>query len=363
GGERQVKRFEYADELISEREIMIAIPSIVIGVGILSLPRFLATVTTAADGWISILAGGVLAIGMTWIIAKLAASFPHQSFLSYASRIVTKPVAVVLTFLFAFFFLQVVAFQVREIADISKQYLFNRTPVEVLALVFLLVVVYAVSGSRAGLFRLNMMFFPIILFISSLVIFFSINRFESEHLFPMFQTSFTGYLKGLGSAATSYIGFGILWFYLSLVRQPSKAPKYAITGMCIPVVLYMVIFIACIGVFGNEVTQNLLLPVVELAKGAEIPGEFFERFESVFFTIWIMAIFNTTTLGLDISVFALTQIFKNTPKYTIIFILSPLVYVTAMYPQNLIEVSSFGTYIGYVIFGYTVFVAVLLLVV
>lgn len=358
-----MKRFEYADELISEREIMIAIPSIVIGIGILALPRFLASVTIAADGWISILLGGMIAVGMTWVVAKLAARFPHQSFLTYASRIVTKPVAVVLTLIFTLLFSQIVAYQVRDIADISKQYLFNRTPVEVLALAFLLVVVYAVSGSRAGLFRLNMMFFPIILVISSLVVFFSSNQFEAIHLYPMFETSLAGHIKGLGAATTSYIGFSILWFYISLVKEPSKAPKFAVVGMCIPVALYMAIFIACVGVFGNEVTQNLIYPMVELAKGAEIPGEFFERFESVFFTIWIMAIFNTTSLALDISVFTLTQIFKNTSKYTIIFILSPLVYLIAMYPQNLIEVFSFGTYIGYAVFGYTLFVTVLLIVV
>lgn len=355
-----MKSFEYADEWISEREIMIAVPSIVISVGILSFPKSLASVTGAADGWVSILIGGMIAIVMTWIVAKIAANYPQQSFLSYSSRIVTKPVAVMLTFLFALLSLQIVAFQIRGIADISKQYLFDRTPVEVLALAFLLVLIYAVSGSRAGLFRLNMMFFPIIMIILVMLVLFSTNQWEWEHLFPMFETSLTGYVKGLKTAATSYIGFGILWFYIALVKQPKKVPKHAVIGMCVPVILYLLIFIVSIAVFGNEVAQNLIFPTVELAKGAEIPGEFFERFESIFFTIWIMAIFNSTSLALDISVIALTSIFKQVPKLKILFILSPLVYLIAMYPQNLIEVSAFGSYLGYTAFGYTLFVAVLL---
>lgn len=358
-----MKRFEYADELISEREIMIAVPSIVIGVGVLTFPKSLASVTAAGDGWISILVGGVIAILITWLIAKMAANFPRQSFLSYASRIVTKPVAIVLTLLFAFISLQIVAYQIRGIADISKQYLFNRTPVEVLALTFLLVVVYAVSGSRAGLFRLNMMFFPIILSILLALTLLSMNEWDWHHLFPMFETSFTGYVKGIGTASTSYIGFGILWFYVALVKQPKKVPKYAAIGMCIPVALYILIYLVCIIVFGNIVTQNLIFPTVELAKGVEIPGEFFERFESIFFTIWIMAIFNSTSLALDISTFALTLIFKRVAKYKILFILSPLVYLIAMYPQNFIEVSAFGTYLGYSAFTYTLFVIILLWVV
>jgi len=355
-----VKRFEYADEFISEREIMVVVPSIVIGVGILSYPKYLASVTEGADGWISILIGGIIAIAMTWTVAKMASSFPNEPFLSYASRIVTKPVAVVLTFVFVIFSLQIATFQIRQIADISKQYIFSHTPVEVIALTFLLIVIYAVSGSRVGLFRLNMMFLPIILFISLMVILFSLNRMEWDHLFPVFETNFTGHMKGVGSAASSYAGFGILWFYIALVKRPKKIPKKAALGMCIPVVLYMVIFIVNIGVFGDEVTRNLIFPTVELAKGVEIPGEFFERFESVFFTIWIMAIFNTTTLAIDVAVFALTSIFKNTSKHKIIFILSPLVYLTAMYPQNIIEVSTYGVYVGYAVIAYTGFLVVLL---
>ncbi|WP_029266042.1 GerAB/ArcD/ProY family transporter [Virgibacillus alimentarius] len=358
-----MKRFKHADELISEREIMIAIPSFVIGVGVLTFSKDMAAVTIAADGWIPILIGGIIAIMITWIVAKLASSFPNQTFLSYASCIVTKPVALVLTFLFAVIASQLAVLQIREIADISKQYIFDRTPVEVIALTFLLVVVYAVAGSRVGLLRLNMMFFPIILVISLLVIVFSLNRFEWNHLFPMLETDFTGYMKGLRSAIFSYVGFGILWFYTVLVKKPKKVPKKAVIGMCIPVGLYLFIYVSIIGVFGNAVTSNLLFPTIELAKGVEIPGEIFERFESVFFTIWIMAIFNTTAMALDICVFALNSIFKNVQKYKILFVLSPLVYANAMYPQDLIEVYTYGTIVGYITFGYTVFVALLLLVV
>src|SRR5690625_4992233 len=130
--------------------------------------------------------------------------------------------------------------------------------------------------------------------------------------------------------------------------------------MCIPVVLYMVMFIVNIGVFGDEVTRNLIFPTVELAKGVRIPGEFFKRFESGFFMIWILAFFNTTKFAIYVAVFAFTSIFKNTSKHQIIFILSLLVYLTAMYPQNILEVSTYGVYVGYAVIAYTGFLVVLL---
>ncbi|ASN07025.1 GerAB/ArcD/ProY family transporter [Virgibacillus necropolis] len=359
-----MKSFEYGDEKIGDREIMIAVPSMVIGVGILTLPRDLAAATTASDGWIAIIGGGLFAVLVTWLLAKLAVGFPNQSFFTYTSTILSKPVAIVISFLFAVVWLGVTAFEVRRIADVSQHYLFSRTPVEVVSLAFLLVVVYAVSGSRAGLFRLNMMFLPLILLIALVVFIFSLGWFDPNRLLPMFETDLQGYLKGGHSGVVSYLGgFSIVLFYMGLVENPKKAPEMAAIGMCIPIVLYLMLFVLCIGVFGHMVTSNLIYPTIELAKGVEIPGGFFERFESVFFVIWIMAIFNTTAMALDIAVLALNSIFKNIKKVNVIFIVTPIVYLVSMLPQDVIEVSLFGSIISNTIFIYTLFIALVLFVI
>ncbi|MBY7142518.1 endospore germination permease [Virgibacillus sp. NKC19-3] len=357
-----MKQFKYADDKITEREIMFAIPSIVIGVGILSLPKTLAAVTVSSDGWIPILISGILVTFITWSVARIAASFPNQDFLTYASKILTKPVAIIITFLFAAIALNVAALTVRRIADISKNYLFDRTPIEVIAFAFLLLVVYGVSGSRTGLFRLNMMFLPIIVFISVAVLAINIGWFKPENILPVFETNFRGYVKGIGTSITSYTGVFILWFYVALVKQPEKAPKKAVHGMVMPIVLYILFFLACIGVFGNEVTKNMLYPVIELGKVVEVPGGFFQRFESVFFVIWIMAIFNSTAMALDIGVFAVNSIFKRITKIKLVFILSPIVYLISMFPETIVGVDKFATAVGYITFLFTVFMAVLLFV-
>lgn len=358
-----MKSFGYADDGISGREIMVLVPSIVIGVGILTFPKGLAAVTVGSDGWISILAGGIIAVLLTWAVAKMASGFPGQSFISYATLIASKPVAIILTFLYAVIGLQMTVFQVRQIGEMSKQYIFDRTPLEVVSLAFFLVVIYAVSGARVALFRLNMMFFPIIFFVSFVLLLFNLNRVEVSNLLPVFQTSFQGHFKGIGDVFTSYIGFSILLFYITFLKQPKKAPKKAVIGMCIPVGLYLFIYVICIGVFGNEVVTNLIYPTIELAKAVEVPGEFFERFESIFFVVWIMAIFNTTALTFDLAVFAMTSIFTKVSKVKVIFIFSPIVYLAAMIPQDIVEVASFGRFIGFSAIIYTTFVVIFLFVI
>lgn len=58
-----MRSFKYGDEKISGRELMIALPSIVISVDILSLPKEISNDMNGSDGWIVLLvAGGFSAI-------------------------------------------------------------------------------------------------------------------------------------------------------------------------------------------------------------------------------------------------------------------------------------------------------------
>ena len=146
-----MKSFEYGDQEVGDKEITVAVSSMILGVGIITLPRMLAGETNASDGWISLLLAGGIVCFFTYIIGKLVSRFPKAVFFAIYITDCFQPLAYVITFIFGIYALSTVAFQVRSVANISRMYLFNRTPTEVLVLIFLLVVVYAVSGSRAAI--------------------------------------------------------------------------------------------------------------------------------------------------------------------------------------------------------------------
>ncbi|RDW18912.1 GerAB/ArcD/ProY family transporter [Oceanobacillus chungangensis] len=347
---------EDKDIQISDKDIIIAVPSILVAVGILSLPAKIAQETISSDGWIPLLISGIVMIFLTWLVVKTVSSFPNQSFFTISSSLVTKPIAIILTLLFVIQGILTAAFEVREIADISQIYLLNDTPMEVLSLVFLLVVIYAVSGERAGIFRLNTLFLPFIIIISLFVIILSIGWIEKANILPIFKTSIGGYAEGIKSSIIYYGNIGFLLFYLGFAKQPKKAPKMAAIGMSFTVLLYTLLFIACVGVMGNGAVSNIIYPTLDLSKELEIPGGFFERFESVFFTIWVMAIFTTTVIAIDITVLALQSVFKKLRKLNIILFIAPTVYFISLLPKDYVEVSTLSNIV-------TVFALVLLFVV
>jgi spore germination protein len=342
-----VKYFEYGDGEIGNREIMFAVPSMIIGVGVLTLPRHLATSTSGSDGWISIIIGGILVSLFTWITATLAYRFPKQSFYDYSSRLIPKQLAFIITFAFSMHFMMFTAYEMRAVSFITKQYLLKQTPTEVIALVYLFVIIYAVSGERVGLFRLNLLFLPIILFITIIVSLMNLQLLEVENYYPIFQTPISGYAKATMDSFFSFAGFEILLFYIALMSKTDGAPKHACIGIGIVTILYLIVYLTSIGVFSNIVTRQILFPTIEMAKEIEVPGGFFERFEIIFFTIWIMALFNTTALAYDAAIIALNSLFKKLTKVMIVFALAPIIYIAGMLPQDFNGMTKMAEFISY----------------
>lgn len=355
--------FQYGDEKIGKREIWIAVSSMLIGTGILTLPSALAGRTEAADGWVSLLIGGLVSLLFAWLIAKLSSRFPEQTFLAYSTAITGKAPAVALTLSYAVMFLAFAASSTREIANIAKLYLFERTPLEVIAMAFLLPVVYAVAGSRAALLRLNLLFLPVVLVIICVVLVFDLHFIESVNLLPVFTTKGSGYLQGIVDSSFSFLGYGCLLFYVSLMNQPKQAPQAALLGMTIPIVMYIFIYLSTIGILTNVGAANIVYPTVEIAKEVVVPGQFFERFESIFFTIWIMTIFNTVAMSLDLSVVSLEYVFPRVSKMTWLLILAPVAYFLSMQPKNTLDLHRYQEWLSYVGLLFSMPVPALLLLV
>lgn len=353
----------YSDEVITDKQIRIAVPSMIIGVGVLSLPGGIASATMGADGWVSLVIAGVSQMFIIYIMAKVASSFPKQSFLAFTSKLVSKPVAVILTLLFAIFYTGVAAYDLRMLGHTSEQYLFNHTPVEIVTLTFLLVVIYAVSGSRAGIMRLNILFLPTIFVALFIVLVLSIKFIDPSNVLPMFKTDIKGYWDGIRTSALSYIGVSIVLFYTAFVDKPKNIPKASVVGMIVPIIVYILVYLACILVFGQSATSHLLFPTVDLAKRLDLPGGILERMEAIFFTVWTLGVFTTAIMAFDIALLALQSLFKRIKKIHLIFMLSPILYYISMIPKNTSEIVLYGDYLASFLYIYGYVVAILLFIV
>ncbi|KEK23768.1 GerAB/ArcD/ProY family transporter [Bacillus gaemokensis] len=358
-----MKPFEYGDEEIGSRELTFAVISVIIGTGALSMPRVIAEKTLFTDGWIILFLGGLICAFFAWAITKIANLFPKQTFFQYTSVYLSKPVAFSVTIVLVLTFSGITAYQARAISIISQTYLFSKTPIELLSFFYLLVVIYGISGSRAALLRLNLLFLPIVasaIFALSLL---NINLMDTDNLLPLFKTKWSQYALGMKESIFTFIGFEVVLFYSSIVKQKDKAPLAAAKGVMITNLLYILIYLTCITVFSYSTTKSLTYPVIELGKEIEIAGGFLERFDAIFFTTWIITIFNTTAMYYDIAVMGFCSMFPSIKKKTFIFVSAPIIYLFNMLPENVTKLTQYGVYLAWVDMACIISVPVLVFII
>lgn len=133
-----MKSFEYGDREIGKAEVIYGVSNMAIGFGILTLPRYLASMTKSSDGWISLMLGGMAALAFGWVIASLCERFPKMGLKEMTKAVTNGAVANVITILFASYMFLFVGYETRGLANISKLYLFDRTPEEAICLFFCL---------------------------------------------------------------------------------------------------------------------------------------------------------------------------------------------------------------------------------
>lgn len=335
-----MRSFEYGDQEVGHKVLAYAVLSIILGIGILTLPRMIAGVTKGSDGWIGILLGGLISLAFLLASMRLASRFPRKSYYDMASSIIGKPAAAIIIFFLALYNLSFCAYETRAVSVIARTYLFEKTPLEMIVLVFLLVLVYGVSGPSTDLLRLNMMFTPIVFTIAVLVILMNYRFFELNNLKPLFTSSVRGYVTATKFTIFSYLGYSlVILFYNPLVRQhqPKQALKMYAWSIILIMILYQAFFLASLAVFTHDGTAQIIHPAIELAKQIEVPGQFFERLESVFFTIWVMTVFNTAAMAFDMGILALRSLFKKAKRMRLVLILSPIIYIASMAPPNQIS--------------------------
>ncbi|WP_058304103.1 GerAB/ArcD/ProY family transporter [Gorillibacterium timonense] len=337
----------YADPLVSPRVVTFTVSKMIIGIGILTLPDALTSSTHTTDGWISILLGGLVAILFSVLLAQLTTRFPQANYHDMISRITHPFVAHVAVGLFALYMFLFTTYEIRGLSSISKLYLFDETPVEAICLVFLLVLVYGASGSSLTLLRLNTLFLPVVLIVLFILLMFGMKAFHIQELKPMFITPAWSIAAASKTTVFSYLGAEILLFYNVHIGKPEHTKRAVVIGMIIPIAVYLSLFLVAIGVFSEVVVENTLYPIAELAKQVEVPGGLIERFESFFFLSWVLSLFCTAVMALDVTILAIQSLRPRTERIRLLLILAPLLFLVSLQPRNLLESRTYGEWISY----------------
>ena len=152
-------------------------------------------------------------------------------------------------------------------------------------------------------------------------------------------------LKGIKPTLLAFTGIEIMLIIQACMTDQHKAKKVIFLGVLIPTLLYTLTVVMVIGALSIDGVTNLAWPTLMLIQSFELPELLFERFDSLFLTIWIMQIFATLSIQFYAATIGLSQLFNKDIK-RFMYGLLPIIFILSMVPQNLHQLFWLGDMLG-----------------
>ncbi|MTI66422.1 MAG: spore gernimation protein [Firmicutes bacterium] len=326
---------------ITTTQASIAIASTLVGMGIITIPRTVGVVVNTPDVWISVLLGGLISFLFGYIVVTLSKKFPDKTFFQYSYDITGRYLGFIFNIIVIVYFILFSSFEVRILGEITKSYLLDKTPIELIMIFFLSVGVYLVVGGINPIVRICQVYFPIICLLFFSVMFISLEHFEINNIRPVLGKGILPVIRGVKVTALIYTGFEIIFILLPFMKNSDKALKATMIGISIPLLFYLTSSIIGIGVLTIEESINVTYPLMAIVSEFEFPGGFIERFEVFFSIIWVLALYTSFVVSYYCASFGLSKTFKKDINF-FIYALLPIIYIIGIFPENLDIVFKLG---------------------
>ncbi len=194
------------------QEAAIVTSSIMLGSGVLTLPRTVTEKTGTPDGWISVILSGMIAVLAGIMMAKLSQRFPGQTYFEFSQHLVGKWVGRLLNFPLVVYFIVLGGYEIRSMAEVNSLYLLPRTPTAITMVLFIWVGVYLVTGGLMPIARLSSLLLPITVLIFLMTLGLSLKVVDFNNLRPVMGFGVMPVIKGITQTVLSFSGFEVIFF-------------------------------------------------------------------------------------------------------------------------------------------------------
>ena len=312
--------------------------STIIGVGVLALPRLAAKADNSGAPLITVLGILVAFWGLSFITV-LGMRFPNESIIEYGERILGKWLARIGSGLIIVFFIVLTGLGAREFSKVLVTSVLTNTPITVVTVVMIVLAALASRANMSTFAYSHLFYLPFVYFPGLVIDILSTKNGSLLNLQPIIgnEPQFMPIVSGSLTVAGLFQGAFVMSFVIPAMRRPEKAMTASAWGLPVAGLLYLLLVIATVAVFGPQATKLFVWPTLELAKTTMLPGEVLERLDAPFLILWVTAVFTTLYSTYSIIVRALKELFHLRDHRMFAPFVLPFVFFAAMLPPNVIQ--------------------------
>lgn len=346
---------------IGTAEAIMLVLTIIVTHTISSMPREILVSTKSAT-IINLIFVSVLAIIISYFIVKLLKNFPGLDIIDISEFLGGKVFKNIIGIIFILYFLVSSSILLRNFCETLKIIYYPMTNIIFIIALFIIAVCIANRLDFNASLKTNLLILPLVLASIIFLFFANMNKFVPERIFPIFGDGlFNTFVLGLGNLA-SFGGIAYLYFLPPFLKEPKKMKKIAIVSIGISAIYLILCVSTLLFMFSFFMEANEITPLYNATRYIEF-GSFFQRLESVFLLIWILAFACYLSI---VSKFAM-NIFKKLTnietKKPLVDIFGILILGISLIPKNYAISEKFETEIyPYLVLGIVFFLGLSILI-
>ncbi|MBX6395696.1 MAG: endospore germination permease [Alicyclobacillaceae bacterium] len=349
--QRQITTFQATAVLVSTA----------IGVGMLSLPHFVAEqADTSAP--IATFLGAVFALLALWLNTLVGLRFPSMSIVRYSEEVLGRWVGRAAAAVLSLTFVVLTALGAREFGEIVTTFMLHRTPGEVIVTFMLLMAAVSTRHDLTTFVYIHFFYVPFILIPAWITLGIALPYGDPLQVMPVWNGDWAGIGKGTLHAAALFQGAFVMTILIPSMRRPQAAWLVGLAGMFLVGALMVMVVVVSLTILGAAETKQFFWPTLEVIRSIVLPGEILERIDILMVIVWVVAVFTTLFSSYYLSVFTFGEMMKLRDHRPFSFFLLPILVTVALVPQDVHSLYRSIQGVGYFIDAASVGYPVLLLV-
>lgn len=332
---------------ITTIQVVGVIVSTIIGIGILSIPRYMAEAGDSAAPLIS--ASGIpLAFLGCWFTASVCRKFPNETLFVFSRRLLGTGIADFFTCLISLFFALSTGITMRQFGEVCVTVVFKKTPIEIVILLMLIVGALSIRRNIVKFTYVHLFYLPFILLSVLSIVLIALKNVDALNLLPITgnDLTFSGFSKGMLTSAALYQGTFVIVLLVPLMKNPRQILKAGSAGLLIIGCVYVMIVLVTLGMFGAQETKLLSYPTLETARSISIGAGLLERFDAIFIIIWVVSIFTSIFTNYYLTVYSLQKVLRFKDHRLISNFSLPFIYAFSLGPRNIFQVNTVASLTG-----------------
>lgn len=333
---------------LTDRQIAFLLFGIIVGFGVVSLPKEVAE-KAGTGGWFSIIIATGISIALTFIIVYLGQVYEDKTIYEYSELLVGKFLTSIFMIFYIVYYFLFFTMITRMSSEIIKLTILFKTPVWVLSLLLLVVAYYAITRGLEGIARLCELYGIIILLIAFSFHILIFTKGQLINLRPFLVVEdLPLYFKASAALIIPFLGMELLTLVPMNRKNNKNVVKYSVLMMVVIGLLYIVEIESCISVIGVDDIIHYKDALIATVRRVDIPYlSFLRRLDGIVLSSWIMAAFCTITVFAYGTAFLVNKICNRVSFNLSSFVVFCISLIVSQIPGTINQTLSVIQFTGY----------------